>query len=391
MKKIILLVSLVLLLSFVSAQEGNDVCAYYFYSIGCPHCAAAEQHLDNIAEKYPEFKLQKFNSSMEAQLLNQLYEKYGVPVEEQGYVPILFIGDSYYIGDTPIINNTENEIINYREAGTDCPDGAAPTNGGEKEISIMQLAWLAAVDAVNPCELAVLVILLTAILTRFPKQRGKVIKAGLSFSAAIFLMYLGFGLLIISGFQFLVNFVDLGGGWFYTILGAIAILLGVLNIKDAIWYGGGGFLLEVPKSWRPKMIGFLRAAVPEDEKQKNCKGCEVVQKPGVLNFLDHQSLIVGTFIVGLIVSFFLTPCTAGPYFVAGGILSEVSLLTALPYLLVYLLIFISPMIAITLFVYFGFMAVEDVSGWRERNLKTLHWVAGLLLLGLGLAMVFGII
>ena len=49
------------------------------------------------------------------------------------------------------------------------------------------------------------------------------------------------------------------------------------------------------------------------------------------------------------------------------------------------------MLAITLIVYFGFMAVEDIGGWREKNLKRLHWIAGLLLLGLGIAMLLGLI
>jgi cytochrome c biogenesis protein CcdA len=93
----------------------------------------------------------------------------------------------------------------------------------------------------------------------------------------------------------------------------------------------------------------------------------------------------------LIVSFFLTPCTGGPYFVAGGILSKTNFIQAIPYLLLYMIIFISPMIAITLIVYFGFMAVEDISGWREKNIKNLHWIAGLILLGLGIAMLFGLI
>jgi len=101
--------------------------------------------------------------------------------------------------------------------------------------------------------------------------------------------------------------------------------------------------------------------------------------------------VKGAFIVGLIVSFFLTPCTAGPYFVAGGVLSTISLFTAIPYLLLYMAAFISPMIMITLVVYFGFKKVEDISGWREKNIKRLHWIAGLLLLGLGLAMFLGLI
>ncbi len=49
------------------------------------------------------------------------------------------------------------------------------------------------------------------------------------------------------------------------------------------------------------------------------------------------------------------------------------------------------MVAITIFVYGSFTAVEEVSGWRERNIRRLHLFAGIILVGLGIAMVTGLI
>jgi cytochrome c biogenesis protein CcdA len=176
-------------------------------------------------------------------------------------------------------------------------------------------------------------------------------------------MYFIFGILIITWFKFVAEVSQIKTSLFYQVLAAFAILMGLLNIKDAIWYGGGGFIMEVPQRWRPKMKEII-------------KGTASVR---------------GAFAVGLIVSFFLTPCTAGPYFVAGGILSNIALAEALFYLFIYMCIFIAPMIGITLVVYFGFMAVEDISGWREKNIKLLHWISGLILLGLGVTMFLGLI
>jgi cytochrome c biogenesis protein CcdA len=284
----------------------------------------------------------------------------GIPV--WGSVPILFIGDRYLFGDIEIIERVESYIQDCEKTGCECPSVGESENIEEgKEVSLYRLISLATTDAINPCELAVLVILMTSILTRFPKQKKKALKVGLAFSSAIFIMYFIFGLLIIFGFKFIIEYTQINETWFYKLLGTIAIILGILNIKDAIKYGSGGFVLEVPMKWRPKMK-------------------EIIQK---------TTTVKGAFIVGLIVSFFLTPCTSGPYFVAGGILSNISLLNAFPYLLLYMIIFISPMIAITLFVYFGFMAVENISEWREKNIKRLHLIAGLILLGLGIAMVLG--
>ena len=362
---LILLIFLLFNIGAVYAQE--KACVYLFYGQGCPHCEKAISYIESIEEKYPNLDFKQFNAATESELLYKLYRKYNVPESIEGIpvwgsVPILFIGDKYLFGDVEIVEKVESYIQDCEIAGCECPNVEGIENiEGEKAISLYQLIGLAAVDAVNPCELAVLVILMTAILTRFPTERKKALKAGLAFSSAIFMMYLLFGLLIIFGFKFITGYTQINETWFYKFLGILAIVLGALNIKDAIKYGGGGFIMEVPMGWRPRMKKIIQGTTS----------------------------VKGAFVVGLIVSFFLTPCTAGPYFVAGGILSNISLLSAIPYLLIYMILFISPMVAITLIVYFGFMAVEDISGWREKNIKLLHWIAGLILLGLGIAMLLG--
>lgn len=350
--------------------ETDEICIYFFYGVGCPHCDKAYRYIQTLEERYPTLEVRRMKISDEIQLVNDLYDSYNVPANEQGYVPILFIGEKYLLGDTPIIDNLESEIQDW-EGGCACPgdedNDGEPTDEtgepGETEVSLLKILGLAVVDAVNPCELAVLIILMTAILTRFPKERKKALKAGLAFSSAIFIMYFIFGFLIISGFKFITGFTQIKTSLFYQVLAGMAIFLGALNIKDAIWYGGGGFIMEVPRSWRPKMKEII----------------------------EGTTSTRGAFIVGIIISFFLTPCTAGPYFVSGGILSNIALVEAVPYLFAYMCVFIAPMIAITMTVYFGFMAVEDISGWREKNIKLLHWIAGLILLGLGIAMILGLI
>ncbi len=49
------------------------------------------------------------------------------------------------------------------------------------------------------------------------------------------------------------------------------------------------------------------------------------------------------------------------------------------------------MLTITLIIYIGYTTVENVSGWKEKNIKYLHLIAGILLSLIGLLMVFGII
>jgi len=361
MKKILILLILLLLLpALISAETpAEKIQIYFFYSASCPHCANAEKTLDELEQKYDFIQINRYNITENYDLVMQFYNQSDMPTSEMGSVPIIFVGNVYYLGDEPIIENLETAILEIKETGMVTPN-LDPT---QNEVSIMQLISLALVDAVNPCELAVLVILMTAILSRYPNNKRKALKAGLAFTSAIFIMYLLFGLLIIFGFKALTGLANIDTLWFYQALAIFAIILGLLNIKDAIWYGGGGFIMEVPQKWRPKMKAIIQGTTST----------------------------AGAFTAGLIVSFFLTPCTAGPYFVFGGILSNSPYLEAIPYLLIYMAIFIAPMLIITGITYFGLMAIEDVSAWRQNNVKNLHWVAGLLLLGLGIAMWFGLI
>jgi len=111
---------------------------------------------------------------------------------------------------------------------------------------------LATVDAINPCALAVLTLILLAVLTYSPKKKKDVLLAGLLFSLAVFIMYLFYGLIIIKSFQLIQALTSIRI-LLYKILGGTAIIIGILNIKDFIKYKPGGFLTEMPLWLRPKM------------------------------------------------------------------------------------------------------------------------------------------
>jgi len=369
-----LAIFLILSISFTNAltiEEINlesspeNITPLFFYGPGCPHCANVAKYLDTLESQNGNINTKRLEINQNYELILELYDLYEVPLNQRGPIPILFIGDSYYLGEFQIIQSIGPKIEECKATSCKLIEPEQDEEN-EKEVDLFSVLLLAFVDAVNPCELAVLIILMTAILTRYPKQKKKALKAGLLFSLAIFLMYFIFGLVIILGFNAVTGVTGIGGTFFIGILAVLAIVMGLLNLKDAIWYGGGGFIMEVPQKWRPKMKAIINGTTSPK----------------------------GAFVVGLIVSFFLTPCTAGPYFVFGGILSTIPLIQAIPYMFLYMCIFIAPMILISLITYFGFAKVEDMGGWRERNLKKLHWVAGLLMLAIGIWMVlvsFGIL
>lgn len=227
-----------------------------------------------------------------------------------------------------------------------------------ESISLAKVVSLALADAVNPCEFAVLTMLLVSIIAYNPHKKENIIWAGISFSLAVFLMYLVYGVFIIKSFQ-LVQGITWVRPFLYKGLGGVAVILGVLQVKDFFAYKVGSFGTEMPMSWRPKVKALIAR----------------VTSPA------------GAFVVGLLVTLFLLPCTIGPYIILGGLLSALEIVKTLPTLLLYNVIFISPMLLITLVVYLGLGGVKDVQDWKDKNIRYLHLIAGLLILGLGGAMI----
>lgn len=228
-------------------------------------------------------------------------------------------------------------------------------DGLSNQFTLVKIVSLAAIDAINPCTLAVLSLMLVAILTYNPVKRKNILLAGLAFIFSVFVMYLIYGLIIIESFQILssLKFVQ---SWLYKIVGLGAVLLGCLKLKD-----------------------FFQAKAV----------CRV--HPKIDRFVSKITNPRGAFLVGAFVTIFLLPCTIGPYIICGGILCDLGLLKSIPWLLLYNLIFVLPMVAVVLIIYFGLRKIEDIASWQAKNIKYLDLAAGLVILLLGIAMVSGII
>jgi len=228
-------------------------------------------------------------------------------------------------------------------------------------VNFLQIIGLAAVDAINPCALAVMVIVLVSLLMQDPEKKSKVIWGGLAFTLAVFILYFIYGIVLT---QFFAAIIPANvARYVFKGFAVLAMLLGIMNIKDFIVYKPGGFGTEMPMTFRPRMkLMIKRITSPK-----------------------------GAFVIGIFVTLFLLPCTIGPYIIASGVLSDLTILQVIPWLLIYNLVFIIPMIAITLIIYFGFSTTEKVSGWKDMNIRYIHLIEGIILLVLGILMFMGII
>jgi cytochrome c biogenesis protein CcdA/glutaredoxin len=340
-----------LLLPGAAAGAAHPVELDLFYGRGCPHCAAMQEALQRMRQRYPELRVREhevYADSANASLFERVARGYGVQIEG---VPTVFVGEHAILGYSGEIEaRLERAIRDCSARGCGSPlDRAAA--GAPAALTLSAVIAGAAVDAINPCAFAVLIILLTAILASGARRRA--LLAGLMFSLSIFVSYYLMGLGLYSAVQAARLTHAL-----YVAIGLLAIVIGLFNLKDYLWYGKW-FAMEVPQSWRPAMKGLLQG---------------VTSIPGAL-------------LVGFAVSLFLLPCTSGPYIVVLGLLAKTATQSqAALWLLLYNAIFVLPMVLITGAVYLGWTTAERLEQWRTRSLRTLHLVAGIVLLLLGLAM-----
>ena len=213
-------------------------------------------------------------------------------------------------------------------------------DGGLAPLTMVVLAALA--DSVNPCAFAVLV----AFLTLISRKKGDVLRSGLAFSMAVFLVYLLMGFGLIAVFKSVP--------WLKLVVGVMGIVLGAVEIADALGKRGSSRL--IPEYLRERTAAAIRKAG------------------------DARA----AFVMGLLVSLFLLPCTSGPYFIAMSLISGGSAASGVALLLLYNLIFIAPLIVITYLVHTSRSDSIGIKRWKERNASRLSVAAGLLIIFLGI-------
>ena len=335
----------------IAVAQDISSCVYYFYGEGCPHCANVKPVLESLAQKYPDLNIQRFEvwyNREDAARFQEVSTAYDVP--EPWGVPAIFIGEKYFVGDTSVIAGLESEILANPTAA--CPLAETADRNTIGAPALLTVIGAALVDSINPCAIAVLLILLSAFLIGSGSKK-RALLAGLAFTLSIYLAYFLFGLGLFSAIQ-VSGWADL----ISRLVGVLAIVIGLLNIKDYFWYRGGGFAMEIPRSWRHTLKDIIyRATSP-----------------------------LGAFLVGFVVVFFELPCTGGPYFFVLGLLAKsLTLAGAVPYLLLYNVFFVLPLLLILGLVFWGYSTVGKAAEWKDRNTRILHLIAGLVLTVLGLA------
>jgi thiol-disulfide isomerase/thioredoxin/uncharacterized membrane protein HdeD (DUF308 family) len=381
----ILFTFLILLLStssvFAQAEEPGSLNVYFFWGDGCPHCAEEEPFLESLEKKYPQVNVVDYEvwyNKKNQEILSEFGDVLGF---EPSGVPVTIIGDQYWIGfreeyksdmEAVIQSLLQNsggfdagsEIFSTQNQNTAIQDSnrfiTLPILGEidlEEQSLIISTAVIGFVDGFNPCSLWVLSVLLA--LTIHSGSRKKILIVGFTYLIVTAIIY---GLFITGVFTLLSYIGYLK--WIQALVSIIAIVFGIINLKDYFWYKEG-LSFTISDKHKPNLYRNMRSAVMNPRSLIGLIG-------------SSAALAVG-------VSFIEFSCTAGFPVIWSNLISvnDINTLSYLLLLGLYMLIYLIDEILV-----FGAAVLTmRASRIEEKHGRALKLISGVIMLILGFVMV----
>jgi thiol-disulfide isomerase/thioredoxin len=338
---------------------------YFFWSEGCPHCQAAHPFVAAIPRERPWVVLREIEVSREranAQRFAELAAAVGARAEA---VPTLIYCGRLEVGWDDAASSGAQLLrgLDACRAGSSAAAGAGvqlPLLGALDPQTLplpLLTIVIAALDAFNPCAFFVLLFLLS--LLAHERDRRRMLTVGAIFVLASGLMYFAFMAAWLNVFELLGarEAVTLGAG-------LVAILVGLLNLKDFFAFGRGPSL-SIPEAAKPGIYRRARA---------------------VMQSASPTAMLAATVFLAVAANFYELLCTAGFPMVYTRILTlrETGPAARYAYLALYNLVYVVPLALIVL-ACVGTLAAHKLS---EREGRLLKLMSGTLMFELGLLLAF---
>jgi glutaredoxin len=361
-------------------RNGADpVRMYVFKSATCPHCQEQKPFTDALAEANSRVTVDYYEimrTDAHHDLLRKLARAYDV---KPGSVPMVFVGDRVWVGDSPEIRREIRQQVE-RCLETGCPDPVAFADAaaggaelaeedaridlpllGTVDLSVQPLllstSIIAFVDGFNPCSLWLLTILIALVL--HSGSRKRVLIVGLVFLVTTAAVY---GLFMVGVFSVLAYAQYLP--WMYWIVAAFALLFGLVNVKDYFWFGKG-LSFTIDDKYKPGIFKNFRELMT--------------------NGRSPLALAGATTVMALGIALIELPCTAGFPVIWSGLVSshEVGATAFAGLLLVYLAIYLLD----ELVVFFVAVAKLRIERFQEGQARVLKLIGGVVMIALALVLV----
>jgi len=264
-----------------------------FYGEGCPHCEAEILFLNGMQNQY-DINLtmhEVWYNVSNRELLNQYADKYNFTISG---VPTTIVNKKVIVGfDSPkkIGAEIKKEIQNCENKEKDsCEKGqneyiTIPLLGqidiGSFSLPILT-GLIAFVDGLNPCSLWVLTLLLSMVI--YSGSRKKIFLVGFTYLMVTSIIYGAFIVGMINIFSYVSYLL-----WIKIIVATIAIIFGLINIKDFFWFKKG-ISLTISEKFMPTIFKRIRHVM----KQENI-----------------WALVGGSAVMAAGITLVELPCTAG--------------------------------------------------------------------------------
>jgi len=219
--------------------------------------------------------------------------------------------------------------------------------------TFITIVTTAAIDAINPCAIGVMILMVSSVLAGGHSLK-RLVLLGSTYIAAVFITYLVAGL----GLLYIFSSIPLAIAEYLSItVGGFIILAGIIEIKDYFWYGRG-FTLAIPVYFSKK-----------------------------LSKMSSRTTLLGVAFLGVFVSAVELPCTGAPYLAIIAVLSQNFDFAAFLLLVLYNVIFVSPLVIILILVVSG-VKLQNIKLWKQTNRGVMRLATGILMVALGWLLIF---
>ncbi len=355
-------------------NEAAAIHMAYFAEVGCSECDRVGNLLNVVRNRYPELVVHQFDIIEDIELNLCLSEALDVPEAQRHDAPAIFVGDDYLVDAEIQLDPLIGILESYRERG------AEPVwESCDEDVEIPPPApWWGVIvpgliDGINPCAFATIVFFVSY-LTLIERKGREIILVGVAFTVAIFLSYLGFGLLLR---QVLASVIDLVGPILKPILNVLTALacvaLAVLSYADYRKARRGrtrDMSLRLPDRLRRWINRTIR---------------------GSMNTGTLSRMVVASFLAGVVVSFVELTCTGQVYApIILGLSNPAYQGRALLSLVVYCVAFVVPLVVVFISTYMG-TGSRQLGVLLQRHTATVKLVTALLFIAISVWLLYDVL
>ena len=365
------------------SKENNTapLTLYVFKSATCPHCNAQREFTDQLARENAEVEVKYYEIMATREhhdLLRAMSEAHDI---KPGSVPMVFLGGSVWVGDTPQIRDEIEQRVTSC-LGSGCPDSRALSFAQQAPIEqtpeavdatidipllgtidlsyqplLLSTAIIAFVDGFNPCSLWLLTILIALVLHSGSRKRVVIVGSVFLFTTALI-----YGLFIVGVFSVLAYATYLP--WMYWIVALFALTFGLVNIKDYFWFKRG-FSFTIDDKHKPGIYQKFRGLMT--------------------NGRSSLALGAATAVMAAGIALIELPCTAGFPVIWSGIVSahSVSATAFFGLLVAYLVIYLLD----ELVIFFIAVAKLRIEKFQENQARALKLIGGVVMIALAIVLI----